>query len=105
MCRTSTTRSNCPASRAVTNFVTVRGVEQRTVNISLPPQLILAVDELADREGRSRSELMREALRQYMVRGERWVQIFAYGEEAARRAGVTEPDIADIVEQHRRARR
>ena len=36
-----------------------------TVTISLPPELAVEVDRLAHQEGRTRSELLREAFRQY----------------------------------------
>jgi metal-responsive CopG/Arc/MetJ family transcriptional regulator len=52
-----------------------------TVTISLPPELAVEVDRLARREGRIRSELLREAFRQYAERRRRWGQLFAYGEE------------------------
>jgi len=78
--------------------------QQRTVTISLPPQLAKQIDSLARKEGRSRSELMREAIRQYMARGERWQQIFAYGEEIARKEGLTERGVVAAVKRRRRAR-
>jgi CopG family transcriptional regulator/antitoxin EndoAI len=80
--------------------------EPRTVTISLPPELAARVDEMAAREGRSRSELFREAARQYLRRHERWEQIFAYGAAAAERAGVDDEDqVAQRVTERRRARR
>jgi len=78
--------------------------QQRTVTISLPPQLAKQIDSLARKEGRSRSELMREALRQYMARGRRWEQIFALGEEIARRDGLKGSDVDAAVKRRRRAR-
>ncbi|CAN5119642.1 hypothetical protein BH20ACT24_BH20ACT24_24080 [soil metagenome] len=77
--------------------------QQRTVTISLPPALSKQVDSLARREGRTRSELVREALRQYMDRTERWQRIFAFGEELARRGGLSERDVAHTVKRARRA--
>jgi len=41
----------------------------RTWTISLPPEMSLLADELAEQEHRTKSELVREALRQYMARG------------------------------------
>ncbi len=57
-------------------------------------------------EGRSRSELFREAARQYLRRRENWERIFAYGERAAERAGVSGDDevAAAITERRRTAR-
>lgn len=79
-------------------------MEQRTMNISMPPKLVKEVDRTARIEGRSRSELVREALRQYLARQDRWEQIFAYGEQAARRSGVSEREVARTVKERRRAR-
>jgi CopG family transcriptional regulator/antitoxin EndoAI len=80
--------------------------EPRTVTISLPPELAAQVDAAAEAEGRTRSELFREAARQYLQRTQRWEQIFGYGERAARRSGVSsEEEVADAVTELRRARR
>ena len=78
--------------------------EQRTVTISIPPTLARAVDRLARKEGRTRSELFREAFRQYATRMERWERVFELGRSAARRRGVTEADADSVVKEARRAR-
>lgn len=75
------------------------------MTVSLPPELAREVDRVARKERRSRSELFREALRQYIDRRERWDEIFSYGERRARRVGVQESDVAEIVKRRRRARR
>lgn len=79
--------------------------EPRTVTVSLPPALLRDVDRLAESEGRTRSELFREALRQYMQRVERWEQIFALGEQVSRERGLSEEDVAKVVKARRRSRR
>ena len=79
--------------------------DQRTVTVSLPPRFVREVDSLARKEGRSRSELVREALRQYIARGERWDQIFSYGEKVARKAGLTPEDVTSAVKRRRRSSR
>ncbi len=78
--------------------------QPRTVTISLPPRLAREVDRVARAERRSRSELLREAFRQYVARLERWERIFAVGAETARRGRVTEADVIRAVEERRRAR-
>ncbi|TMB63621.1 MAG: ribbon-helix-helix protein, CopG family [Chloroflexi bacterium] len=77
----------------------------RTVTISLPPALAREVDRVARAERRSRSELLREAFRQYVARLERWERIFTAGTQAARRAGVTEADVLRVVAERRRSSR
>lgn len=75
--------------------------EQRTVTISLPPELAKRVDAAADQEGRSRSELFREALRQYLERQDRWERIFALGEATAKRSGLDEAAVLKAVKAKR----
>ncbi len=76
----------------------------RTVTISLPPALAREVDRLARKEGRTRSELFREAFRQYAARLERWERMFAEAQAAARAKGLTEADVVRIVKEYRRTR-
>lgn len=77
----------------------------RTVTVSLPPTLAKQADRAARAEGRSRSEVFREALRQYLARGDRWERIFSYSEQVARRSGLTERRVSDTVKEARRSRR
>lgn len=77
----------------------------RTVTISVPPDLARDIDRQAEAEGRSRSELYREAARQYLRRKQRWEQIFAYGKEVAARTGATEEEVLEAVVEGRRERR
>jgi CopG family transcriptional regulator/antitoxin EndoAI len=78
--------------------------DQRTVTISIPPALAREVDRLARKEGRTRSELLREAFRQYATRMERWDRVFELGREVAARRGLTEADVDRVVKEGRRAR-
>src|SRR5260370_6375178 len=48
-------------------FYNVHMRTAKTVSITLPPDLLLKAQELAQREHRTMSELFREALRRYMV--------------------------------------
>ena len=78
---------------------------RRTVTVSLPPALIRDVDRLARSEGRTRSELFREAVRQYVRRVERWDQIFAFGEKLAKNRRFTDEDVISAVAERRRSLR
>ena len=73
----------------------------RTFTISLPPTLARQVDKQASAEGRTRSELFREAVRQYISRRDRWNQIFAYGESVAAERGLAEEDVDRAVAEVR----
>lgn len=72
-----------------------------TVTISLPPDLAEEVDRLAAEESRTRSELLREAFRQYVERRRRWERIFATADDAAASQGLTEDAILAAVKRRR----
>ena len=50
-----------------------------TVNISFNSDLLQQIDQVAQEESRSRSELIREAARTYIERKRRWAQISRSG--------------------------
>lgn len=59
------------------------------------------IEELMKEEGRTRSELLREAPRKYAEEQE-WKKIYRYGEMKARQKGITEDQIEDIIDAHRK---
>jgi CopG family transcriptional regulator/antitoxin EndoAI len=74
------------------------------LSISLPPELSTDLDEVASQERRSRSELVREAVRQYILLS-RWR---ALREKASLRAierGLKEEDVERFIDEERSARR
>ena len=54
-----------------------------TVNISFQESLLAEIDAEAERESRSRSELLREAARVYVRRQKQWDDVFALGDRLA----------------------
>ena len=75
----------------------------KTVSITLPPDLLLKAQEIAQREHRTMSELMREALRTYMagrraVTQESWEDLLKYGQTKAKEMGITTEE--DVDRQH-----
>mgnify|MGYP001613259015 CR=1 FL=1 len=78
----------------------------QTLNIALPADLVKKVDELAKKEYRNRSELIREALRSYIKTSEKWTQLFDYGQMVAGQQGITsEEEVTAIVTKHRHGKK
>lgn len=73
----------------------------KILSLSLPPQLLREAERVAKREGRTRSELFREALRRY-VEERRWRELQRYGAQRSRRVGLRESDVPRVVEEHRK---
>lgn len=76
-----------------------------TVNVSFPKALLKTMDRVAREESRSRSELLREAVRAYVEQKRKWKRLFAYWQEAARRTRVTPAGIEAAIAQVRTLRR
>ena len=72
----------------------------KVISLSLPPGMYEHFKEIASAEGRTYSELFREALRQYIDRLE-WRQLLKYGRHQAQQAGLTEADLERLVDEYR----
>jgi CopG family transcriptional regulator/antitoxin EndoAI len=76
-------------------------MKSSTVNISFNDELLKRIDQLAQQEARSRSELIREAARAYIARKNRWNQIFDFADKQAKKRNVREKDVAEEIANHR----
>ena len=75
-----------------------------TVNISFQDSLLAEIDAEAERESRSRSELLREAARLYVRRQRQWTDLFALGESLAARGRLTEAVVDREIQAARKRR-
>ncbi len=74
----------------------------KIVNFSLPPEIYKEVEELAKQREISKSQILREALKQYIASERRWQQIRKWGEETAKRLGIkNEDDVDRIIHEFR----
>jgi len=77
-------------------------MQTQTFNIALPKDLVEKIDELAKKEYRNRSELIREALRVYLKEESEWEEILAYGRKKGIQKGIkSEKDVDKIVNNYR----
>ena len=73
----------------------------KTLSITLPPEMLARAVEMAKREHRTMSELVREALREYERRSW-WTEMNAFGQAKAAERGLTEADVEPAVREVRR---
>jgi metal-responsive CopG/Arc/MetJ family transcriptional regulator len=74
----------------------------RLLSVSLPDDLSKSTDALAAAQGRSRSELVRDALRAYLWR-EQWALATREARASAERVGIGPEDVEDLVDDLRHA--
>jgi metal-responsive CopG/Arc/MetJ family transcriptional regulator len=83
----------------------------KTISITMPPELLTKAQQFADREHRTMSELLREALRRYI--GEDTNASFnrmndireSLREKAAELGIATEDDVVSLIHEQRRSKR
>lgn len=78
-------------------------MKTKIINISLPERLLKDADKAAQDESRSRSELFREALRNYLLRRELDAG-YAYGERKAKELNIKPGDVNDVIADYRAGR-
>jgi len=72
----------------------------KLITISIIPELLKKVNQLAKEENRTRSELFREALRRY-VEEKDWQRLSRYGRLKALDRGLKEGDVERLIEEFR----
>jgi len=73
----------------------------KPITVSLPPGLLRDTERIAKQETRTRSEVIREALQQYIT-SRRWRRLRQWGTEAAERLGLkTEADLERLLDKVR----
>jgi metal-responsive CopG/Arc/MetJ family transcriptional regulator len=75
-----------------------------TVNISFQEDFLLQIDKIANNESRTRSELIREAVRLYIDRKKEFEMIFKIGEQIGSTLEITDEDVMQEIKAHRRAK-
>ncbi len=79
-------------------------MKTRTMNISLPDQLVKALDRRAEAEARSRSEVIRAASLSYLQWWEEWRKLQTYGRKQARRLGIRPQRLERLIAEIRNER-
>lgn len=75
----------------------------KVLSLSLPPDLLKEAKRTADQEGRTQSELFREALRRY-IQEKRWSELRQYGVRQVQKLGIREADVERLVHEDRKRR-
>jgi Arc/MetJ-type ribon-helix-helix transcriptional regulator len=75
----------------------------RTISITLPPDLLIKAQQVAQKEHRTISELFREALRRYMQQDDAWGALLDSSRAKGRAMGIhSEEDVERMSDEFRR---
>jgi CopG family transcriptional regulator/antitoxin EndoAI len=73
----------------------------KPVTISIMPEMLEQVNRIAKEESRTRSELLREAVRRYIAEKE-LSRLNRYGQEKARKMGLEPKDVGRLIREYRK---
>lgn len=71
-------------------------MQRSIINFSIPKSMEKEISEMARKEGKTKSELLREAFRAYQFR-KNWAKIRMWGEEITRRMGIESYDDVEKI--------
>ena len=74
--------------------------KSKVITFSLPPEMAEQVRQVMQEEGRTMSELIREALRLYIDDRE-WRSLLHYGQRRARELGIAPEDVERLLDEYR----
>jgi CopG family transcriptional regulator / antitoxin EndoAI len=72
----------------------------KLISISIMPDFLREVEKVAKEENRTKSELIREALRRYIAERE-WRRLQRYGIKQAKKLNLKEEDVERLVDEYR----
>ena len=75
----------------------------KILSLSISPGLLREAERVAKKEGRTKSDLFREALRRYLAE-EKLEALQRYGQRQARKLGIKESDVGRLIEEYRAKR-
>ena len=77
----------------------------QTFNISLPKDLVAMADNVAKKEYRNRSELIKEALRTYLASKQNWEELYSYGKQIGEKLNIkSEEEVFDMLNSYKNAK-
>lgn len=73
----------------------------KILSLSIPPELLKEAEHIAKKEGRTKSELFREALRRY-IQEQKLRELQVYGARQTQKLGIKESEVDRLIEEYRK---
>ena len=75
-----------------------------SASLTLPPTMLREVEQLAEREGRTVSDLLQEAVCRYLIQTQ-IRELQSYGRQQSENLGLAEGDVERLIHDYRREQR
>lgn len=78
-------------------------MKTKTINLSLPAEMLKKIDRAAKTSQSNRSEFIRQSARRQLETLENWERICAYGARQGRKLGIkSEDDVERLIDEGRK---
>jgi metal-responsive CopG/Arc/MetJ family transcriptional regulator len=74
------------------------------INFSIPKALLQLLDKQAKNELKTRSELLRDAIRAYLIHRNQWNEVFSYGQKQAKKLKISPSDVESTIDEYRQGK-
>lgn len=72
------------------------------VTFTVPEPLLYSFDQVMQKQSKTRSEYLRETMRQAIQADKEWEQVFTYGRKQAQKLGIkSEEDVQRLIDEVR----
>lgn len=72
------------------------------VTFTVPDPLLYSFDQIMKKQSKTRSEYLRESMRQAIQADREWEQVFTFGQKQAKELGIkTEDDVQRLIDEVR----
>ena len=68
--------------------------------LNLAPEILSQVEELARKDNRTKTDILREAIKHY-IEERKWKELREYGARQAAKLGIKEKDVEGLIEDYR----
>ena len=68
--------------------------------LNLAPEILSQVEELAQKDNRTKTDILREAINHY-IEERKWKELREYGARQAAKLGIKEKDVEGLIEEYR----
>ena len=79
-------------------------MQTQMINLSIPKPLLKALDSQAKKEVKTRSELLRDAIRSYLNRNQHLADLLSYGKKQAKKLSIKDYQVEKIVDDYRKGK-
>lgn len=79
-------------------------MQSQMINFSIPKPMLKALDSQAKADMKTRSEVLRDAVRVYLSQKQRWNDLFAYGRKRAKELGHKPEDVERLIDEYRQGK-